>query len=70
MTVYIGSTLSVVTSVYLLIKLGYFVGTGVHIVVTDERVLSRLGSLILIFCGAFLGYILALFVITVRMLVF
>jgi hypothetical protein len=67
---YIGCVLLlVVTCVFLLYKLGYFIDTGVFalLLLMDECYLAW-AVLILIFCGQFLGYVLVLFVITVMMI--
>jgi hypothetical protein len=61
----------VVTSVFLLKKLEYFVDTGVFVLLLP-MVACYLAwvVLILIFGGRFLGYVLVLFIITTMMLFF
>jgi hypothetical protein len=72
MWVYIGCIfLSVVTSVFLLKKLGYFVDTGVFVLLLLMGACYLAWAvLILIFGGRSFGYVLVLFIITTMMLVF
>jgi hypothetical protein len=70
--VYIGCILlSVVTCVFLLNKILYFIDAGVFAMLLHVVACYLAGAfLILIFCGQFLGYVLVLFVITVMILAF
>jgi hypothetical protein len=63
--------LLVVTCVFLVYKLGYFIDTGISaLLLPMNECYLAWEILILIFCSEFLGYVLVLFVITLIMFSF